>query len=67
MLIAANLHNSAALMAQYSLQLLALLAVRPPGSAFLSIYESGSSDATGALARWCAASSLAAVCPFADS
>lgn len=47
-LIAANLHNSVALMPHYSLQLLALLAVRPPGSVFLSIYESGSSDATGA-------------------
>ena len=49
MLIAANLHNSVALIPHYSLQLLALLAARPPGSAFLSIYESGSSDATGAL------------------
>lgn len=57
-LIAANLHNSVALMPHYSLQLLALLAVRPPGSTFLSVYESGSSDATGAPDGSCTAESL---------
>ena len=46
-LIAANLHNSESLMPHYTLQLLALLAVRPPAATFLSIYESGSSDDTG--------------------
>jgi len=46
-LVAANLHDSAALMPHYTLQLLALLAALPRGSAFLSVYESGSTDDTG--------------------
>ncbi len=47
MLVAANLHNSGALMPHYTLQLLALLAALPRGAAFLSVYESGSTDDTG--------------------
>ena len=46
-LVAANLHNSGALMPHYTLQLLALLAALPRGTAFLSVYESGSTDDTG--------------------
>ena len=49
-LVAANLHDSGALMPHYTLQLLALLAALPRGSAFLSVYESGSTDDTGARA-----------------
>ena len=50
-LIAANLHNNAALMPHYTLQLAALLATLPRGAAYLSIYESGSTDDTGALSQ----------------
>ena len=49
MLVVANLHDSGALMPHYTLQLLALLAALPRGSAFLSVYESGSTDDTGTL------------------
>ena len=47
-LVAANLRSNAALMPHYTLQLAALLAALPRGAAFLSIYESGSTDDTGA-------------------
>ena len=50
-LVAANLHYSGALMPHYALQLLALLVALPRGDALLSIYESGSTDDTGALSR----------------
>ncbi len=48
MLVAGNLRDSEELMPHLLLQLLAVLAYLPPHSAFLSLYESGSSDSTGA-------------------
>ena len=49
-LLAANMHNNEELLPHYLAQLIHVLSLLPPGSAFLSIYESGSTDATGA---WC--------------
>ena len=46
-LLAANMHNNEELLPHYITQLTHLLSVLPPGSAFLSIYESDSSDSTG--------------------
>ncbi len=48
LLIANNLHNSEVLMPHFVTQMLRLLALLPRGSAFVSIYESGSKDRTGA-------------------
>ncbi len=56
-LLAANLRDAEALLPHFILQLLQLLAVLPRDAAFLSIYESGSSDATGA-SRCCACTLL---------
>ena len=50
LLLANNLHNNEALMPHYISQMLRLLALLPPGSAYVSIYESGSKDQTGARA-----------------
>lgn len=47
-LLAANVRDSEELLPHFILQLVHLLAVLPRGTAFLSIYESGSSDASGA-------------------
>ena len=46
--IAANLHNNAALMPHFVTQLLLSVVSLTPGNAFVSLYESGSTDATGA-------------------
>ncbi len=46
--IAANLHNNAALMPHFITQLLLSVVSLTPGDAFVSLYESGSTDATGA-------------------
>ena len=46
--IAANLHNNAALMPHFITQLLLSVVSFTPGNAFVSLYESGSTDATGA-------------------
>lgn len=46
--MASNLHNNEALLPHYTKQLLLLLAAAPRGSCYVSIYESGSSDRTGA-------------------
>ena len=46
--IAANLHNNAALMPHFLTQLLLSVISFTPGDAFVSLYESGSTDATGA-------------------
>ena len=46
-MIAANLHNSADVMPHWMLQLLTFIVLRPPGAVSLSIYASGSTDATG--------------------
>ena len=46
-LLAANMHNNEDLLPHFTLQMLHLLASIPTGTAFLSIYESGSSDSTG--------------------
>ena len=46
-LLAANMHDNEELLPHYVAQLIHVLALLPPGSAFLSIYESGSTDATG--------------------
>lgn len=51
-LLAANMHNNEDLLPHFTLQMLDLLSRRPTGSAFLSIYESGSTDSTGALLHW---------------
>ena len=48
LLLANNLHNNEVLMPHYITQMLRLLALLPPGSAYVSIYESGSKDQTGA-------------------
>ena len=50
-LLAANMHNNEELLPHYLAQLIHVLSLLPPGSAFLSIYESGSTDATGGQ-RW---------------
>ena len=47
-LLAANMHNNEELLPHYIAQLVHVLSLLPLGSAFLSIYESGSTDATGA-------------------
>lgn len=48
--IAANLHNSEAVLPNFALQLLRVVVLSmPPGDAYVSIYESGSGDATP---RW---------------
>lgn len=47
LLLANNLHNNEQLMPHYITQMLRLLALLPPGSAFVSVYESGSKDRTG--------------------
>ena len=46
-LLAANMNNNEDLLPHFTLQLLHLLASIPLGNAFLSIYESGSTDGTG--------------------
>ena len=46
-LIAANMHNNEELLPHYIAQLVHVLSLLPYGSAFLSIYESGSTDGTG--------------------
>jgi len=46
-LLAANMHNNEDLLPHFTLQMLHLLASLPLGSAFLSVYESGSTDSTG--------------------
>lgn len=46
-LLAANMRNNEDLLPHFSLQLLQLLAALPHRSAFVSIYESGSTDNTG--------------------
>ena len=46
-LLAANMHNNEDLLPHFSLQMLHFLTSLPSGSAFLSIYESGSTDSTG--------------------
>ncbi len=45
--IASDLHNNAALMPHYITQLLLSVVSLTPGDTFVSLYESGSSDATG--------------------
>ena len=47
--IASNLHNNAALMPHYITQLLLSVVSLTPGDTFVSLYESGSTDATGRL------------------
>lgn len=49
-LIAANFRNNEDLLPHVIVQLWHLLAILPQGSAFVSIYESGSIDSTGELA-----------------
>ena len=46
-LLAANMHNNEDLLPHFTLQMLDLLSRLPLGNAFLSIYESGSTDSTG--------------------
>ena len=45
--IASNLHNNGALMPHFITQLLLSVVSFTPGDAFISLYESGSTDATG--------------------
>ena len=54
-LLAADIHNNEELLPHYIIQLVHLLTVMPHGSTFLSVYESGSTDSTGACMRvtWC--------------
>ena len=47
--IASNLHNNAALMPHYITQLLLSVVSLTPEATFVSLYESGSTDATGML------------------
>jgi alpha-1,3-mannosyltransferase len=47
-LVAANMHNNEEVLPHFIIQLVHLFAVLPQDSAFLSIYESGSTDSTGA-------------------
>jgi hypothetical protein len=49
-LIAANFRNNEELLPHVIVQIWHLLAILPQGSTFLSIYESDSSDSTGAVA-----------------
>lgn len=42
------MHNNEEVLPHFILQLIHLFAVLPPETAFLSIYESGSKDSTGA-------------------
>ena len=44
-----NMHNNEEVLPHFILQLIHLFAVLPPETAFLSIYESGSTDSTGAM------------------
>lgn len=46
--LASNLHNNEDLLPHYILQLLQLIVRLPLGSCYVSIYESGSTDQTGA-------------------
>ena len=50
-LIAANFRNNEDLLPHLIVQLWHLLAILPQGSAFVSVYESGSTDSTGMIAR----------------
>ena len=50
-LLAGLLTNTEALMPHYILQLLEFVASALPGSTFVSVYESGSTDRTGKTAR----------------
>ena len=43
------MHNNEEVLPHFILQLIHLFAVLPPETAFLSVYESGSKDSTGAL------------------
>lgn len=52
--IASNLHDNEPLLPHYTLQLLQLLVALPPNSAYVSLYESGSADRTGARAKFVA-------------
>lgn len=52
-LLAANMHNNEDLLPHFTLQMLDLLSKLPLGRAFLSIYESGSTDSTGVRRRTC--------------
>lgn len=45
--MAANMHNNEEVLPHFILQLIHLFAVLPPETAFLSVYESGSTDSTG--------------------
>ncbi|KAK9812593.1 hypothetical protein WJX72_000003 [[Myrmecia] bisecta] len=47
-LVAADMHNNEAVLPHYIIQLVHLMTVMPQGSTFLSVYESGSTDSTGA-------------------
>lgn len=49
LLVASNLHNNEDLLPHYILQLLHVLVQLPEGSAYVSIYESGSTDRSGKL------------------
>ena len=51
-LLAANMHNNEDLLPHFTVQMLHFLTSVPSGSAFLSIYESGSTDSTG-MQLWC--------------
>lgn len=46
-LLAANMHNNEELLPHFIAQLVHVLSLLPYGSAFLSVYESGSDDGTG--------------------
>jgi len=63
-LMAANMHNNEDLLPHFTLQMLHLLASLPLGSAFLSVYESGSSDSTGTDEYTCWQSCLTLLCHF---
>ena len=52
-LLAGNMHNNEDLLPHFTLQMLSLLSSLPVGSAFLSIYESGSTDSTGQAVIFC--------------
>ena len=49
------MHNNEEVLPHFILQLIHLFAVLPPETAFLSIYESGSKDSTGAISHRCPA------------
>ena len=61
-LLAANMHNNEDLLPHFTLQMLHLLASLPLGSAFLSVYESGSTDSTGTDDHACWQSCLTLLC-----